>query len=145
MATEGARIAAVIRENKSCRAAEALAKARALYGNGAHCKGGCEPQVIQLGGDAREVPQESSRLDAKMATCSRIGYISPFECVPESIRIARVERQTQEEYARLGPYVRVFPAPCPPDPEWYKNAGEPILQGRNCPLPNKPYNPVLPG
>ena len=47
--------------------------------------------------------------------------------------------------ARFSVYARRFFAPCPPDPAWYKNAGEPILQGKNCPLPNSPLNPVLPG
>jgi hypothetical protein len=141
MNTEGGRIATLLQESRTCRAAESLAKARARYGNG-DCKAGCQPQVVQLGPD---VPQESSRLDGAAAACAQVAYISPFTCVPESIRTARIERETQEEYVRLGPYVRVVPAPCPPDPQWYKNAGEPILQGRNCPLPNKPYNPVLPG
>jgi hypothetical protein len=92
-----------------------------------------------------EVPQSGSLLQQKIANCAAVGFVSPYECVPESIRLLREERKTLDTFAALGQFPKVFPAPCPPLPQFYTNAGQPVLQGRNCPLPNKPDNPVLPG
>jgi len=147
MNTEGGRIANLLITTRQCMAAEALAKARAL-GSGKACGALCgAPQGI-LGPDT---PIPSMLLAATVQNC-----YSEFQtlegCVPESVRIARVQQQVLDKSkdstnpdTRFAAYARVFPAPCPPLPAWYATAGEPILQGKNCPLPNKSDNPVLPG
>ena len=144
MNTEGGRIANLITSTRQCMAAEALAKARAL-GSGKACGALCGLPV------GANVPLPSMVLDATVKICySR--YQTLEGCVPESVRIAAIQQRTLEESvnpldpaARFSEFVRNFPAPCPPDPAWYANAGEPVLQLKNCPLPNKPDNPVLPG
>jgi hypothetical protein len=146
MATEGARIAQILTNSRECMAAQALAKARAL-GSGKACGALCG--VTQNASPLTPIP--SMLLDARVNACYS-KYQSLEGCVPESIRIARIQQKTIDMStdptnpdARFSEYVRNFPAPCPPDPAWYATAGEPKLQGKNCPLPNKPDNPVLPG
>jgi hypothetical protein len=164
MSSEGGRIAQVLMNSRACMANVALAKARALYGSGGggggSCSSGCSQQSQEQG---PEVPQSSTLLNNQVQKCLKSGYISPYTCVPESIRTQQASRTAVECYVANGPYERVFPAPCPPivfDPYYYDASGnrvglhslgtntsgqEPILQGKVCPLPNKPYNPVLPG
>jgi len=144
--TEGARIAHILSNSRECMAAEALAKARALASGNA-CGSLCG--ITQV---ARPlVPVPSILLNAQVNSCYT-KYQSLEGCVPESIRIARVQQQTIDlstdptnPDTRFSQYARNFPAPCPPDPAWYATAGEPKLQGKVCALPNKPDNPVLPG
>jgi hypothetical protein len=160
MGSESGRMSRLLADSRACMANVALAKARALYGGGPCSSSSCSPQPAQPG---PEVPQSSSLLNQRAANCLKNGYVSPFVCVPESIRTATTSRNAIDCYVKNGPYERVFPAPCPPivfDPYYYDEKGEragthalgtnisgrePILQGKVCPLPNKPYNPVLPG
>jgi hypothetical protein len=151
--TESGRIAALQSATRRCDAAAALARANRLRPS-QPC---CQPQQSVLG---LQVQSEGARLTGQTATCGLTAYTSPFECVPESIRIARQAREVQDCFTP--PTVR--PEPCPPyiyNPQVFNAAGEvvsqqpalggnisgqlPFLQGRNCPLPNKPDNPVLPG
>jgi hypothetical protein len=127
-------------------AAESLAKARALSG-GAACGALCGAPRIK----GPDTPLPSMRLNAQVANCYS-SYQSLEGCVPESVRIARVQQKTLDKSTdptnlatRFSAYARFFPPACPPVPEWYTNAGDPILQGKICALPNKPGNPVLPG
>ncbi|NBV77017.1 hypothetical protein EBR66_02570 [bacterium] len=142
--TEGGRIANLLTNTRACMAAEALAKARAL-GSGKACGALCG--VSQAG---PQVPVPSMLLNATVKNCFNT-YQSLEGCVPESIRIARLQQRTLDMSidatnpgARFSEYARNFPAPCPPIPALYINAGQPILQGSSCGLPNKPGNPVLP-
>lgn len=142
--TEGGRISNILSTARQCAAAEALAKARAL-GSGKACGALCGvPPPAKM-----QVP--SMLLSATVTNCYS-GYQTLEGCVPESVRIARVQQRAvdlatdpTDPTARFSAYARFFPEPCPALPGWYARAGEPVLQGKNCPLPNKPDNPVLPG
>jgi hypothetical protein len=148
--SEGSRIANLLESSRACMAAEALAKARA-FSSGKACAGG-SCKVPQLSTLAPAPPPPSILLSANQGCYT---YNDPARWgtpVPESVRIANIQQRTIDEStnpydpdARFSAYARKFLTPCPPDPAWYKNAGEPILQGKNCPLPNNPQNPVLPG
>jgi hypothetical protein len=139
--TEGGKMANILFESRRCMAAEALAKARAFSSIGR--------PVCKVTKNLQPAPAlPSMLLEAK--SCNK--YQGPTTCVPESIRIANIQQKTIEASkdstnpnARFAQYVRNFPVPCPPIPAFYINAGEPILQGKRCALPNKPDNPVLPG
>lgn len=146
MSTEGSRMANLLASSRECMAAEALAKARALGSRGA-CGALCG---VSQGNRGPDPPIPSMLLSATVTNCYS-SYQTLEGCVPESIRLARMVQRTIDNStnpfdpdARFSVYARKFIAPCPPDPAWYKNAGEPILQGTNCPLPNNPSNPVLP-
>jgi len=147
MDTEGGRISALLRTSQACMANEALAKARAL-GSG-RCGGAlCGASAAVLG---PAVPVPSAVLTATVQNCFS-KYQTLEGCVPESVRIARQQQRSRDlatnpldPATRFSEYARVFLPPCPPPPQWYYHAGEPVLQGKNCPLPNKPDNPVLPG
>ena len=147
MSTEGSRMANLLASSRECMAAEALAKARALS-SGKACGTLCG---LPQGNRKPDPPIPSMLLSATVTNCYS-SYQTLEGCVPESVRLARMLQRTIDNStnpldpdARFSAYARNFPTPCPPDPVWYKNAGEPILQGKNCPLPNKPFNPVLPG
>lgn len=140
--TEGGKIAHILFESRRCMAAEALAKARAFASIG-------RPLCKKTAPLQPPVALPSMLLQANVG-CNK--YQGPTTCVPESIRIANIQQKTIEASkdstnpaARFAEYVRNFPAPCPPIPAFYINAGEPVLQGKRCALPNKPDNPVLPG
>lgn len=144
MNTEGGRIALVLANSKACMAEEALAKARALGNRG------CGSCTLIDSTITNPVPRESDVLAAKVSNCFL--YQSPESGVPESVRLARMEQRTldlsrdpNDPLARFSQFRRPFIEICPPIPQWYYTAGEPILQGKNCALPNKPDNPVLPG
>jgi len=122
-------------------AAEALAKARALGKRCATCK-------IPDSTVNKPVPTES----AVLASHNCFFYQGPESGVPESVRTARAAQRTidlsfdpNDPLARFAQFRRPFIQICPPIPQSYYRAGEPILQGKNCALPNKPDNPVLPG
>jgi hypothetical protein len=156
MNTEGGRIATVLAAARECAASEALARARALRVGASPCAGG------PCGGAAStvQVPSESSILDRRVARVLSCGIQTIEGCVPESIRIARQNACVLDAGT---PPNRFIPPPCPPAvyntvvvdadgqviglPALGPNqSGNPaVLQGRNCPLPNKPDNPVLPG
>jgi hypothetical protein len=144
MNTEGGRIANLMANSKACMAAEALAKARALSNKS--CGGSCTLIDSTIN---KPVPSASVILNA---TASCYIYQSPESGVPESVRIARMQQRTldlsrdpTDPLSRFSAYRRPFIEVCPPIPQWYYTAGEPVLQGKNCALPNKPDNPVLPG
>jgi len=144
MDTEGGRIANVLASAKACMAAEALAKARAFRGS--PCSQACALPDSTIN---KPVPQSSVILDAG-AGCYL--YQSAETGVPESVRIARIQQRTldlsrdpTDPLSRFSAYRRPFIQICPPIPQSYYRAGEPVLQGKNCGLPNKPDNPVLPG
>jgi hypothetical protein len=145
MNTEGGRIANLLSASRCCMAAESLAKAQAFASGKAYC--GLSQPPIQKPPPA----YPSMLLTAQVANCySR--YQTVEGCVPESIRIGRVQQRTLDlsidpldPTTRFSAYARNFPEPCPPIPASYARAGEPVLQGKNCALPNKPDNPVLPG
>jgi hypothetical protein len=144
MNTEGGRIANLLSASRACMVAESLAKARAFSSGKACC--GLKQGVLQ---PAPAYP--SMLLTATVDNC--YSSVQTVEgCVPESIRIARVQQKTLDlsinpldPTRRFSAYARNFPEPCPALPASYARAGEPVLQGKNCPLPNKPDNPVLPG
>ncbi len=157
MTSEGGRISRLMSDSRACAAATALARARAIYGGGPCGSTPCNTSSTRGG----EVGPESKALTDRTRAC--VGYTSPYSCVPESIRLQRVQIETVDCYTAAGPYPKVFPAACPAtrySPYVYDGEGniigyqplgpntaglEPILQGTLCPLPNKPYNPVLPG
>jgi len=145
MNTEGGRVSNLLTTTRQCAAAEALAKARA-FGKGCGSLCGVQPTA-----NKPQTQLPSMLLSATVTNCYS-GFQSIEGGVPESIRIARMQQRTtdlatnpNDPTARFSAYARVFPAPCPPLPAWYTNAGDPVLQGKNCALPNKPDNPVLPG
>lgn len=151
MNTEGGRIANVLASAQACAAAEALARARAL-------RSSCGPACGQPGSQV-QVLSESTVLAQRVTRLLSCGVQTVEGCVPESLRIARVNACA----AAAVPPNRFVPAPCPPavyntvvvdeagqvvglpalGPNVSGNPG--VLQGKNCPLPNKPENPVLPG
>jgi hypothetical protein len=140
MNTEGGRVANLLSNTRCCMAAEALAKARSLRG--------CGPCKLPDSTVNKPVPTES----ALLASQNCFFYQGPESGVPESVRIARAAQRTidlsfdpTDPLARFSQFRRPFIQICPPIPQWYFTAGEPVLQGKNCPLPNKPDNPVLPG
>ena len=150
MDTEGGRISRVIEAARRCDAAQSLARARMLgAANAASCKRGCGEKAPKVLG--QETPLSSDLLQARVSACTP--YISPYKCVPESTRIAAVDLCVRSAYVdQLNPEQRFaeyrrpyFPPPCPPIPQEALNANVPKMQLKNCPLPNKPYNPVLPG
>jgi hypothetical protein len=100
------------------------------------------------------VPQSSSRLQSNALNCALQGRTvnGPVFGVPESLRTAKLQQRTIDlsvdpvnPDARFSMYRTPFIQICPPIPQFYYTAGEPVLQGKNCALPNKPDNPVLPG
>jgi len=139
MNTEGGRIANLLSNSRCSMAAEALAKARSLNKKGC----GCAPPS-----QAVQTKTES----ALLASQNCFFHQGPESGVPESVRIARMAQRTidlsfdpKDPLARFSQFRRPFIEICPPIPTWYYHAGEPILQGKNCALPNKSDNPVLPG
>ncbi len=154
MNTEGGRIASVLAAAQECAATEALARARALR------SGPCGGKACSAAPATADVPLESSVLDRRVTRLLSCGVQSIEGCVPESVRIAR---QNACVLIASAPPNRFIPPPCPPAvyntvvvdatgqviglPALGPNtSGNPaVLQGRVCPLPNKPDNPVLPG
>lgn len=143
MNTEGGRVSNLLSRTRNCMAAEALAKARALKG------GSCGSCTLIDSTINKPVPSSSAALEANQ-NCFL--YQSPESGVPESVRLARTEQRTLDlarapgdPLTRFSQFRRPFIQICPPIPVWYYTAGEPKPQLKNCPLPNKPDNPVLPG
>lgn len=152
MNTEGGRIANILANAQACAVNEALGRARALRRG--PCGGGQPPSQ-----PPSQVLSESSVLTRRVEKLLSCGVQTVEGCVPESLRIKRVEACA----AAAVPQNRFIPAPCPPAvyntvvvdaageviglPALGPNSsGNPaVLQGLVCPLPNKPENPVLPG
>jgi hypothetical protein len=104
--------------------------------------------------NTRQVPASGTALQSQLHACElRGGTVNAAESgVPESVRIARLQQRTQDlstdpshPDSRFSMYRRPFIPICPPIPQWYYTAGEPVSQGKTCPLPNKPDNMILPG
>ena len=136
MNTEGGRVACLLAESKECMAAAALTKARQL-------SQGCNRI------NPANVPPSSTELDVNAACYT---YQSAQYGVPESVRIQQIIQKTldasispTDPYARFSEFRRPFIQVCPPIPQSYTNAGNPVSQGKSCPLPNKPDNLILPG
>jgi hypothetical protein len=148
-ASESSRLAALIRGQNEC-------KIPVLRKNDCHPCG-----KLDLSGSAfigstvnRPVPQSSSKLQSDTIACELRGNtVKGLETgVPQSVWIARLQQRTLDlstdpsnPDSRFSVYRRPFIQICPAIPQSYLNAGEPVLQGKACGLPNKPDNPVLPG
>lgn len=148
MNTEGGRIATIQNQARWCDASQALARARAFR---AACEGPC---ASKRSSEQRElVPPPSVYLEKKMSACAETAYTSPYVCVPSSVRTASVQECAVQAFVdplnpeqRFSEYRRpYFPPVCPPIPQEALNANVPKNQMNRCPLPNKPYYPVLPG
>ena len=153
MNTEGGRISRLEEEARCCNAAQALARARAFVAAREAC---CRSGRSGSGGSPAQkelVPPPSVYLDQKAAACAATAYTSPYVCVPSSVRTASLQECAVQAFVdplnpeqRFSEYRRpYFPPPCPPIPQEALNANVPKNQMKSCPLPNKPYNPVLPG
>lgn len=154
-ANESSRVAAMIRRQKECMAPEIAAKAAHLS------QRNCEDCVkLDLSGGFlgntinKPVPQSSSKLQSDQLACALRGglYIGPDPTPPASVQTTSIQQRTLDlstdftnPYTRFSMYRRPFIPVCPPIPQSYLRAGEPVLQGKRCALPNKPDNPVLPG
>jgi len=154
-ASESSRVAQVIARNKECMAAEALTKAANIS------EKDCDSCVkLDLSGgfigntNNKLVPASGTALQSMMHACDlRGGTVNgPQYGVPESVRIARLQQRSQDlstdpsnPDSRFSMYRRPFIPICPPIPQWYYTAGEPVSQGKACALPNKPDNMILPG
>ena len=100
------------------------------------------------------VPQSSSKLQTNLLNCALKGLTvqGPVYGIRQSIWTAQLQQKTIDlsvdatnPDSRFSMYRRPFIQICPPIPQFYYTAGEPVLQGQRCALPNKPDNPVLPG
>lgn len=153
--SESSRVANLIAKNRECMVAEALAKAAKIS------EKDCSVCVhLDLSGgfigntNNKPVPSSGAALQSKLHNCELQGRnINGVETgVPESVRIARLQQRTQDlstdpsnPDSRFSMYRRPFIEICPAIPQWYYTAGEPVSQGKACPLPNKPDNMILPG
>lgn len=152
--SEQGRIQGLLDQARRCCAAEALAKARAASARvGKPCAQTCGPVSPQNSANGPPVPLESDALARKLVAC--YGNQTPIipGCGTESQRISKLIQDTLDKSVdpfnpetRFSEYRRpYFPPACPPIPLEFLNGNVPKLQMRNCPLPNKPDNPVLPG
>jgi hypothetical protein len=154
-ANESSRLAALIRHQNECTVAATVAKGALLRNN--DC-GPCEKLDLSGGflGNTinKPVPQSSSKLQSDTIACElRTRRVTGVETgVPQSVWTARLQQRTLDlssdpsnPDARFSAYRRPFIQICPPIPQSYYTAGEPVMQGLRCGLPNKPDNPVLPG
>lgn len=152
--SESSRLASLIAMNRECEQQEALAVA-------ANRSQACDTCVkVDLSGAFigntinKPVPSSGAKLQSDTLACARRGgnISGPETGLPESVRVAQLQQRTLDlstdptnADARFSAFRRPFIPVCPPIPQFYLRAGEPVLQGKNCPLPNKPDNPVLPG
>ena len=131
MNTEGGRMAVLLSNTRRCMTATALAKARALTGS-APCGGSCTLIDSTVN---KPVPPASTDL---ILTTNCYMYQGAEPCVPASVNTARIQQRSidlatdpNDPVARFSAYRRPFIQVCPPIPQWYYTAGEPVLQG-NC-------------
>jgi hypothetical protein len=123
--TEGGRMTQILVAAKRCQTLEAIQKARA-----SNC---CNPVPVSR----KQVPLESTALQAQVAACARITSAqavqiatAPIRGVPESVRIAIRNQEFIDQYApysdsrrRFLEYVGPQIAPvCPPLPTEITNA-----------------------
>lgn len=155
MNTEGGRIANVLSSSRSCMAAQALAKARALS------RRGCGESCTTIDSTVNNpVPLTSTEMQSRVANCF-YKYQGPEYGVPASVLTARIQQRTldlsrdpNDPLSRFAEFRRPFIQICPPIPQWYFTAGEPILQGPcnigtesaevAAAFAKNPSNPVLP-
>lgn len=139
---ESGRVSNLLSNTRACATKDALARARTR--SGYICRSSCDTAV--------NTPVSTSG-DYLLSSACKNGYNGPAGAVPESIRIARVEQGAADcGYGGINGALPTYQNPrirpiqiCPPIPQWYYTAGEPKPQLIRCGLPNKPYNPVLPG
>lgn len=124
-------MANLLSNSRACMAATALAKAQAFRGRGG-CAGSCTLIDSTVNSP---VPPVSNVLAATVKDCY-YKYQSPEGCVPDSVRVARLQqrsidlsRDPNDPSARFSEFRRPFIQICPPIPQWYYTAGEPVLQG----------------
>jgi hypothetical protein len=143
MNTEGGRINQLIEDARRCSIQERLVKAQNYYGIDS-C-GTCK----NMNRVVKDVQTESAYLASHVQNCD-YNYFKP-PVVPESVRIARIERDVLDKSnnplntnTRFVQYSRVVIPPCPPvDPNIFN--GSLPKPAKICPaLPNTPLNPVLP-
>jgi hypothetical protein len=148
--TEGGRIARIQEASRAQMREQALAKARALRGGPGTCGGvRCASAAERI---QPNVPVPSAVLINTVKAC--YSGVSREGCVPSSVRTARIQLDILEkERDPFNPITRfsdltinrpVIATVCPPIPLEALNANIPKQNMRNCPLPNKPDNPVLP-
>lgn len=147
--TEGGRIARIQEGARAQMREQALAKARALRGGPGTCGGVRCPSAAER--IQPNVPVPSAVLINTVKNC--YSRVSREGCVPSSVRTARIQLDILEkETDPFNPDTRfanliqrgVIPVVCAPIPQEALNANIPKQNLRNCPLPNKPDNPVLP-
>ncbi len=127
---EGGRMTQILAASKRCQVQEAIAKARATY-QPAPCPGPIS---------RKDVPLESTALQGQLATCARITAADaqrivsqPLRGVPESVRIAQLVQDIEDQYAPYSDSSRRFleyrgpvvPVVCPPLPTEILNANIP--------------------
>lgn len=156
MSSESSRLANLISKRRECSIKEVAVKAAAFHNRDCNACVKLDLSGGELGNTINKpVPQSSSKLQTNILKCQNAGFLSVTGAeygVPESVRLARFEQRTLDlstsafdPDSRFSMYRRPFIPVCPPIPQTYIRGGEPILQGKNCSLPNKPDNPVLPG
>lgn len=124
-------MANLLNNSRACMAAAALAKAQAFRG-----RGGCAVSCSVIDSTVNKpVPPVSNVLTATVKDCYD-KYPNREGCVPDSVRIARLQQRTidlsrdpNDPSARFSEFRRPFIQICPPIPQWYYTAGEPVLQG----------------
>jgi hypothetical protein len=128
---ESGRVAGILAQSKKCASATALARARAMQGSGGCAGGACAPRDSTI---EKAVPQSSTRVKQQASDCYL--HQGPEYGVPESIRLARLQQKTLDlerdptnRFARFSAFRGPFVPICPPIPQWYYTAGEPVLQG----------------
>jgi hypothetical protein len=154
-ANESSRIANLIADQRACQVAETLAKAANISEKDCSVCVKLDLSGGFIGNTLRKpVPSSGTALASQLHACELRGgaVYGPEYGVPESVRVARLQQRTQDlstdpsnPDSRFSMYRRPFIEICPPIPQWYYTAGEPVSQGKSCPLPNKPDNMILPG
>jgi len=132
--TEGGRVALLLEAARICAVNTAVARARAAVP---------VPTIYNT-----NVPRSSDRT----ASIACMNYVSPNTFIPESARIANLQKAaTEKEKDPLNPetrfaaYKRPIPPPvCQPVPQEALNANVPKTQARPCPLVKQRYIGILP-
>ena len=139
--TETGRIALLLSREKRNMGRQNLAKAQAYYGAGP-----CVPCVRQQPVLQATVPAASALLDKNVTACLILNRIIGVEgCIPESLRIARLQqanvdasRDPMNPDTRFSAYKRPIPPPiCPPIPQNLLNASTGYSQGLRCQPPRQ--------
>lgn len=157
--SEQGRINELLQASRRCAALEALEKARRLRGGPGSC-GSCGSAAVRP--IKEQTALESEVLKERMSRAALCGT-QGLSVGPESVRIAAIQECVVNAAPRFSQFRGPFIPPVCPFPFYsavqYDASGNayipslggniqgnmPILQGKVCPLPNKPDNPVLPG